>query len=292
MGQTPSTPVPSTTVVYLPSPPPTTVSPILYQPVIFTRPLIQIPLPVLPQQHITTQIQSWLQSLTPAQLAPHDPIQPRAVAVLESVRPGQGPYWTNVTTRHSEYFTNIDCSTRQISAVQVIVPVPTMLQSALGHIPFTVEVPSQWWGAIPAALTWQHLLAALEEDVIRRVAQMPPAHRLLKMHQRELEAPAQYTPVHRMVQDGFITFIASIPEHSFNLPPYYAIQSPHQLLLFENGRGRLFVMQSSTPTFGDLELAMHLKAPHDGVVVQLPRQITTLPAGAIKFWVLSKLTLN
>jgi hypothetical protein len=41
MGQTPSTPVPSTTVVYLPPPPPTTVSPILH-PVMFVPPLMQI----------------------------------------------------------------------------------------------------------------------------------------------------------------------------------------------------------------------------------------------------------
>jgi hypothetical protein len=75
-----------------------------------------------------------------------------------------------------------------------------------------MEIPSQWWDAIPAALTWRHVLSALEEEVIRRVAQMPPAHRLLKMQQRGLEAPAQYTPVHRMVQEGFTTFIASIPE--------------------------------------------------------------------------------
>lgn len=287
MGQTPSTPVPSTTVVYLPPPPPTTVSPILY-PVMYTPPLIQIALPVPPQQDIITQIHLWLQSLTPTQLAPHDPIQ-RFGPVAERVRPGQGPYWTNVTIRHSEYFTNIDGSTRQISAVQMVVLVPTKLQSILGHAPFTVEIPSQWWGAIPAALTWQHVLSALEEEVIRRVAQMPPAHRLLKMQQRGLEAPAQYTPVHQMVQEGFTAFIASIPEYSFNLPPHYAIQSPHQLL-FENHRGKLFVTHSST--FGDLELVVHLKAPRDGVVVQVPPQVTALPAGAIKFWVLSKLTLN
>lgn len=292
MGQTSSTPVPSTTVVYLPPPPPTAVSPILYS-AIFTPPLIQIPLPVLPQQHIITQIQSWLQSLTPAQLSPHDPVQPLSVAVPECVRPGQAPYWTTVSTRHSEFFTNIDGFAREISAVQMIVPVPMMLQSILGHTPFTVEIPSQWWGALPAALTWQHVLAALEEEVIRRVAQMPPAHRLLKLHQRGLEAPSQYTPVHRMVQEAFTAFVASIPEHSFTLPPspYRASQSPHELL-FQNGRGKLFVRQSSTLVFGDLEFAMQLKAPHDGLIVQVPRQITALPAGAIKFWVLSKLALN
>jgi hypothetical protein len=92
-----------------------------------------------------------------------------------------------------------------------------------------------------------------------------------------------------MVQEGFMAFIASIPQNSFTLPPYYAVQSPHQLL-FENDRGTLVV--SSVLAFGDLELAMYLKAPHDGVVIQVPRQVTALPPGAVKFWVLSKLTLN
>lgn len=289
MGQIPSTPVPSTIVVYLPPPPPTTVSHILY-PVVLTQPLMQITLPDLPQQEIVHKIQSWLQSLTPAQLAPNDLIQPFGPDA-ECIRPGQGPYWTSVTTRHSEYFTNIDGFTRKISAVQMIILVPTQLQSILGNTPFTVEIPSQWWGAIPIALTWQHVLSALEEEVICRLAQLSPAHRLLKMQQRGLCAPVQCTPVHRMVQEGFMAFVASIPENSFTLPPYYATQSPHQLL-FENDRGRLFVRQPSPLTFGDLELAIHLKAPHDVVLVQVPRQITALPAGAIKFWVLSKLTLN
>jgi len=289
MGQTPSTPVQSTIVVYLAPPPPTTVSPILY-PVIFTPPLKSITLPVLPQRDVVIQIRSWLQSLTPAQLAPSDTIQPFG-PVTECVRPGQGPYWTNVAIRHSEYFSNIDGFTRQISVVQIIVLIPTQLLSILGNTPLTVEIPSQWWGAIPAALTWQHVLSALEEEVLCRVAQMSPAHRLLKMQQRGLDAPGQYTPVHRMVQEGFTAFIASIPENSFTLPPYYPVQLPQQLL-FENDRGKLFVRQSSTLTFGDLELAMHLKVPHDGVVIQVPCQITTLPAGATKFWVLSKLALN
>lgn len=289
MGQTPSTPVSSPTVVYLPPPPPTTVSPILH-PVVFNPLLIQTALPVLPQQGIISQIQSWLQSLTPAQLAPNDPIQPFG-PITECIRLGQGPYWTNVTIRHSEYFTNIDGSARRISAVQMVVLVPTQLLSILGNTPLMVEIPSQWWGATPAALTWRHVLSVLEEEVIRRVAQMPPAHRLLKMQQRGLEAPAQYTPVHRMVQEGFTIFIASIPESCFTLPPYYAIQSPHQLL-FENDRGKLFVRQSKALTFGDLELAMHLKAPHDGVVIQVPRRITALPTSAIKVWVLSMLALN
>ena len=288
MGQTPSSPVPSTTVVYLPPPPPTTVSPILY-PVMFSPPLMSIPLPVLPQQDIINQIRSWLQSLTPAQLAPNDTIQPFG-HVVECVRPGQAPYWTNVAIRYSEYFTKIDGFTRQIPAVQMIILVPTQLFSVLGNTPFTIEIPSQWWGAIPPALTWQHVLSALEEEVVRRVAQMPAAHRFLKMQQRGLDPPAHFTPVHQMVQEGFTSFIASIPENSFTLPSY-AFQSPHQLL-FENDRGKLFVRQSSTLTFGDLEFAMHLKAPHDGVVIQVPRRITALPSGAIKFWILSKLALN
>ena len=289
MGQTPSTPVPSTTVVYLPPPPPPTVSPILY-PVMFSPSLISIPFPVFPQQDVIDQIRSWLRSLTPAQLAPNDPMKPFGT-VTECIRPGQGPYWTNVAIRHSEYFTKIDGFARQISAVQMIILVPTQLLSILGNTPLAVEIPSEWWGAIPAALTWRYVLSALEEEVIRRVAQMPPAHRFLKMQQRGLDVPAQYTPVHQMVQEGFTTFIASIPEYSFTLPSYYAMQSPHQLL-FENDRGKLFVRQSSTLTFGHLELAMHLKAPHDGVVIQVPPQVTGLPGGAIKFWVLSKLALN
>ena len=88
-----------------------------------------------------------------------------------------------------------------------------------------------------------------------------------------------------------MAFVASIPENSFTLPPYYATQSPYQLL-FDNDRGRLFVRPPNPLTSGDLELAIHLKAPNDCVVVQVPRQVTALPAGAIKFWVLSKLTLN
>src|SRR5258706_705434 len=289
MGQTPSPPVPSTTVVYLPPPPPTTVSPILY-PVMFSPPLMSIPLPVLPQQDVINQIRSWLQSLTPAQLAPNDTMQPFG-PVAECVRPGQAPYWTNVAIRYSEYFTKIDGFTRQIPAVQMIILVPTQLFSVLGNTPFTIDIPSQWCGAVPAALTWQHVLSALEEEVIRRVAQIPPAHRFLKMQQRGLDAPAHYTPVHQMVQEGFTAFIASIPENNFTLPSYYAVQSPHQLL-FENDRGKLFVRQSSTLTSGDLEFAMHLKAPHDGVVIQVPRRIAALPSGAIKFWILSKLALN
>ena len=289
MGQTPSTPVASTTVVYLPPPPPTTVSPIFY-PVMFSPSLMSIPLPELPQQDVVNQIRSWLQSLTPAQLAPKNTIQ-HFGPVADCVRPGQGPYWTNVAIRYSEYFTKIDGFTRQIPAVQMIILVPTQLFSVLGNIPFTVEIPSQWWGAVPAALTWHHVLSALEEEVIRRVAQMPPAHRFIKMQQRGLDAPAQFTPVHKMVQEGFTTFIASIPESYFTLPPSYAVQSPHQLL-FESDRGKLFARQSSTLTCGGLEFAMHLKAPHDGVVIQVPRQITALPADAIKFWILSKLALN
>jgi hypothetical protein len=171
----------------------------------------------------------------------------------------------------------------------MIILVPMQLLSVLGNTPFTMEIPSQWWGAIPTALTWQHVLSALEEEVVRRVAQMPPAHRFLKMQRHGLDAPAQYTPVHQMVQEGFTAFIASIPDNSFTLPSCYAVQSPYHPL-FENDRGKLIVRQSMA--FGRLELAMHLKAPHDGVVIQVPHQITALPAGAMKIWILSKLALN